>query len=59
MILRNGEVGPTQPCDRCEHPMRRHLGPRDADFLKRGSRCAVPKCWCDGYVIGKMGEMAQ
>jgi hypothetical protein len=43
-------VGPTAPCDRCEHQQRRHAGPGDEAWKRKlSSACMVPGCVCDGF----------
>jgi hypothetical protein len=40
---------PDWTCDRCGHPLKRHGDPKEVDFIKRGTRCIVRGCPCDGW----------
>jgi hypothetical protein len=39
------EVTADHPCDRCNHPLRRHGPPFPGSF------CELRYCLCDGYVV--------
>jgi hypothetical protein len=50
-------VAPSDPCDRCGHPSRRHAAPESWSvcLVREGTDPKTGKpltCWCDGFMIG-------